>query len=63
MSVNFFRGSKSFFVSYANDDDADALFGNFVYHIDGNHDFDTGKVIYKIFMMKFGLKLMSQKRT
>ena len=45
MSVNFFRGSKSFFVSYANDDDADALFGNFVYHIDGNHDLDTGKVI------------------
>ena len=48
MSVNFFRGSKSFFLSYANKDDADALFGNFAYHIDGNHESDTGKGLYYV---------------
>ena len=48
MSVNFFRGSKSFFLSYANKDDADALFGNFAYHIDGNHESDTGKALYRV---------------
>ena len=48
MSVNFFRGSKSFFLSYANKDDADALFGNFAYHIDGNYESDTGKALYHI---------------
>ena len=32
MSVNYFRGSDSFFVSYANADDADAFFGHFTYH-------------------------------
>ena len=43
MSVNYFRGGKSFFLSYANDDDADALFGNFAYFIDGNHESDIGE--------------------
>ena len=43
MSVNFLRGSKSFFLSYANDDDADAFFGNFDHHTDGNHG--TGNAI------------------
>ena len=48
MSVNYFRGSKSFFLSYANEDDADALFGNFAYLIDGNHEPDSGKALYHV---------------
>jgi hypothetical protein len=44
MSVNYFRGSNTFFVSYANSDDADAFFGHFTYHIDGNHDEDKGEI-------------------
>ena len=46
MSVNYFRGSSTFFVSYANDDDSDAFVGHFIYHVDGEHDYypDTGKI-------------------
>ena len=44
MSVNFLRGTKSFFLSYANDDDADALFGNFGYQTDGNQNPDIGNI-------------------
>ena len=46
MSVNYFRGSSTFFVSYANDDDTDAFSGHFIYHVDGEHDYypDTGKI-------------------
>ena len=56
MSVNFFRGSKSFFLSYANKDDADALFGNFAYHIDGNHESDTGKALYRVDLRQGNVK-------